>query len=125
VAAKGLLALNVLQAGPSNLTGAELAQELVQKEATVPFFPHGIGHMLGIDVHDVGGLPNGKSTDARLKNLRLRKCLQPGFVVTVEPGLPSPSRYLPVVGGSTEQTCLRRGQVSISIHVRSPATFAE
>jgi Xaa-Pro aminopeptidase len=59
------------------------------------FFPHGLGHMLGLDVHDmenlgevwVGyeGLP--KSTQFGLKSLRLARPLEPGFVLTVEPGI--------------------------------------
>jgi Xaa-Pro dipeptidase len=109
VAAKGLLALNILQAGPSTLTGNELVQELVDKEATVPFFPHGIGHMLGLDTHDVGGFP-GKSKDARLKYLRLRRLLQPGFVVTVEPGEFS---FSPVWRDWTDEHRLRWGYTGL------------
>jgi len=44
------------------------------------------GHLLGLDTHDVGGLPEGKSTDPLLRYLRLRVPLEEGFVVTVEPG---------------------------------------
>ena len=56
------------------------------------FFPHGIGHMLGLQVHDVGGtmaddaggvLPRPPRDPA----LRLTRRLEPGFVVTMEPGL--------------------------------------
>ena len=39
-----------------------------------------------MDTHDVGGLPEGKSTDPLLRYLRLRVPLEEGFVVTVEPG---------------------------------------
>lgn len=38
-------------------------------------------------MHDVGGLPHGKSTDPLLKYLRLLVPLEEGFVVTVEPGI--------------------------------------
>ena len=49
--------------------------------------PHAIaGHLLGLDVHDVGGLPEGRSSEPLLKYLRLRVPLEEGFVVTVEPG---------------------------------------
>lgn len=44
------------------------------------------GHLLGLDVHDVGGLPEGRSSEPLLKYLRLRVPLEEGFVVTVEPG---------------------------------------
>ncbi|MDD5307744.1 MAG: Xaa-Pro aminopeptidase [Deltaproteobacteria bacterium] len=59
------------------------------------FFPHGIGHMLGLDVHDmedlgdVVGYPEGepRSKQFGLAFLRLAKSLSPGFVVTIEPGI--------------------------------------
>jgi Xaa-Pro dipeptidase len=56
------------------------------------FLPHGIGHLLGLQVHDVGGLqesPTGGQI-ARPPGhpyLRLTRRLEPGFVVTMEPGL--------------------------------------
>lgn len=59
------------------------------------FFPCGTGHMMGLDIHDMenlgevhvgwGGQP--KSTQFGLKSLRLGRELEPGFVVTVEPGI--------------------------------------
>lgn len=60
------------------------------------FMPHGLGHMIGLDVHDmedlgeqyVGYSPNLKrSTQLGLRSLRLAKKLQAGFVITVEPGI--------------------------------------
>ncbi|UCD78671.1 MAG: aminopeptidase P family protein [Desulfobacterales bacterium] len=60
------------------------------------FFPHGLGHMLGLDVHDMEDLGEDYVgyTDAIQRNpqfgicyLRLAKKLEPGFVLTVEPGL--------------------------------------
>lgn len=58
------------------------------------FMPHGIGHMLGLDAHDmenfgddVGYAPGTKrSTQFGLDALRLARKLEPGFVLTVEPG---------------------------------------
>lgn len=58
------------------------------------FLPHGIGHMLGLDAHDmenygddVGYAPGTKrSTQFGLDALRLARRLEPGFVLTVEPG---------------------------------------
>lgn len=56
------------------------------------FFPHGIGHLLGLQVHDVAGF--AVSIDGAQKArppghpyLRLTRTLEPGFVVTIEPGL--------------------------------------
>lgn len=45
--------------------------------------------MLGLDVHDLGGYPEGtERIDAPgIRNLRMRRDLQEGFVVTVEPGV--------------------------------------
>ena len=59
------------------------------------FFPCGTGHMMGLDVHDmedlgevwVGYEGQPKSTQFGLKSLRLAKPLQPGHVVTIEPGI--------------------------------------
>ncbi|NJD31454.1 MAG: Xaa-Pro dipeptidase [Gammaproteobacteria bacterium] len=56
------------------------------------FFPHGIGHLLGLQVHDVAGLARDASggeipRPAGHPYLRLTRVLEPGFVVTVEPGL--------------------------------------
>jgi Xaa-Pro dipeptidase len=59
---------------------------------TSTFFPHGLGHYLGIQVHDVAGLQKdeGGGTIPRPPGhpyLRLTRVLEPGNVVTVEPGL--------------------------------------
>ena len=60
------------------------------------FFPHGLGHMLGLDVHDMENLgedrvgytdQQSRSEQFGLHTLRLARPLEPGFVVTVEPGL--------------------------------------
>ncbi len=56
------------------------------------FFPHGIGHLLGLQVHDVAGLAADASgtvipRPAGHPYLRLTRTLEPGFVVTVEPGI--------------------------------------
>jgi Xaa-Pro aminopeptidase len=60
------------------------------------FFPHGLGHMLGLDVHDMEclgedyvGYTDEIQRDPRfgINRLRLARPLAPGFVVTVEPGI--------------------------------------
>ncbi len=56
------------------------------------FFPHGIGHLLGLQVHDVGGTqatPEGGEIPRPPGHpaLRLTRKLEAGFVVTMEPGL--------------------------------------
>jgi len=59
---------------------------------TSTFFPHGIGHLLGLQVHDVAGFARDTSgaeipKPAGHPYLRLTRTLQPGFVVTIEPGI--------------------------------------
>jgi Xaa-Pro aminopeptidase len=69
--------------------------EAVRQGAHALFFPCGEGHMMGLDVHDmedlgevyVGYEGKPKSTQFGLKSLRLARPLQPGFVLTVEPGI--------------------------------------
>lgn len=66
--------------------------EAVESGAARLFFPHGIGHLLGLQVHDVGGTmasPEGGVIPKPPKDpaLRLTRRLEPGFVVTLEPGL--------------------------------------
>jgi Xaa-Pro aminopeptidase len=70
--------------------------EAVAAGAHALFFQCGLGHMMGLDVHDMEDLgedfvgydeETSRSTQFGLRSLRLAKKLQPGFVVTVEPGL--------------------------------------
>jgi Xaa-Pro aminopeptidase len=70
-------------------------QDAVDAGAHTLFFPHGLGHMMGMDVHDMEGLgENYVGYDEHTKRadqfgtayLRLGKELKPGFVLTVEPG---------------------------------------
>jgi Xaa-Pro dipeptidase len=67
-------------------------EEAIESGASRLFYPHGIGHLLGLQVHDVGGtmadveggiLPKPPRDPA----LRLTRRLEPGFVVTMEPGI--------------------------------------
>lgn len=70
-------------------------EEAVQVGAHALFFPCGTGHMMGMDVHDmedlgevwVGYDGKPKSTQFGLKSLRLGRKLEPGFVLTIEPGV--------------------------------------
>jgi Xaa-Pro dipeptidase len=67
------------------------ADEAVDSALTSVFYPHGIGHLLGLQVHDVGGLqgtPEGKRIERPYNHpfLRLTRQLEDGCVVTVEPG---------------------------------------
>lgn len=69
--------------------------DAVARGAHAMFFPCGTGHMMGLDVHDmedigevyVGYDGKPKSPQFGLKSLRLARELEPGFVVTIEPGI--------------------------------------
>jgi Xaa-Pro dipeptidase len=63
--------------------------DLMENDIFALFFPHGLGHFIGLDTHDVGGYPKGVDKIDRpgVKYLRMRRSLQPGMVITVEPGL--------------------------------------
>jgi Xaa-Pro dipeptidase len=68
------------------------AEEAVATGVTSVFLPHGIGHLLGLEVHDVGGLmasPEGGEIPRPEGHpyLRLTRILEEGFVVTMEPGI--------------------------------------
>ena len=69
--------------------------EAVAAGAHAMFFPCGLGHMMGLDVHDMENLGEvwvgydgqPKSTQFGRKSLRLARPLEPGFVLTIEPGI--------------------------------------
>jgi len=54
------------------------------------FMPHGLGHLIGLDVHDAGGYIEGSTPERAkvpgLKNLRTARVLEKGITITVEPG---------------------------------------
>lgn len=62
-------------------------EELVETQAVRVFYPHGIGHTLGLDVHDVQGGQRRRLPKRKSGRLRFRARLEPGFVMTIEPGL--------------------------------------
>jgi len=67
-------------------------EAIVEMGISRAFFPHGIGHLLGIQVHDVGGFLADREGHTIPKPegqpyLRLTRVVEPGFVFTVEPGI--------------------------------------
>ena len=62
---------------------------LVEQEAHTLFYPHGLGHLLGLGVRDASGLEPGRPKDPRpsLRSLRMDLVLRAGYITTVEPGL--------------------------------------
>lgn len=71
------------------------AEDAVREGAHAMFFQCGLGHMMGLDVHDMENLGEvwvgydgqPKSTQFGRKSLRLAQPLKPGFVLTIEPGI--------------------------------------
>jgi len=71
-------------------------EDAVREGAHALFFPHGLGHMMGLDVHDMENLGENyvgytdemkRSDQFGLAYLRLGRELEPGFILTVEPGI--------------------------------------
>jgi len=66
-------------------------EALVAEDLTGPFMPHGLGHPLGLQVHDVAGFMQDDqgthlAAPAQYPYLRCTRVLQPGMVLTIEPG---------------------------------------
>ena len=86
VICEGLKGLGIMKGDPA---------EAVAAGAHAMFFPCGLGHMMGLDVHDMENLGEvwvgydgqPKSTQFGRKSLRLARPLEPGFVLTIEPGI--------------------------------------
>lgn len=85
VLAEGLVDLGILVGKP---------EDLVERDAHALFFPHGVGHLLGLDVHDMedlgdyAGYAKGRARSRRfgLGFLRLHRPLETSMLVTIEPG---------------------------------------
>ncbi len=84
---EGLVSAELLRGDP---------KQLAERSAHTLFFTHGVGHLIGLDVHDtrdfgddLSGYPEGRTrrTEFGNKFLRLDRDLQPGMTVTIEPGI--------------------------------------
>ena len=86
VVCEGLRDLGIITGNPA---------DVVEAGAHAMFYPCGLGHMMGLDVHDMENLGEvwvgydgqPKSTQFGRKSLRLARPLEPGFVHTIEPGI--------------------------------------
>ncbi len=85
--ASGLTSLGIMKGDPA---------EAVQQGAHTVFFPHGLGHLIGLDVHDMENLGEdlvGYTEDVKrrdefgFRSLRLGRALETGFALTIEPGI--------------------------------------
>ena len=64
------------------------AESLVERGAQAVFFPHGVGHMVGLGIRDAGEVLPGRSRpENEFPRLRIDLPLEPGHVVTIEPGV--------------------------------------
>ncbi len=79
---KGLVEMKILNNFP--------LEELVNNRICYYFMPHGLGHFLGLEVHDVGGYLSftpPRSDKVGLKQLRTSRYLAKSNIITVEPGI--------------------------------------
>lgn len=80
---KALVGLDIV------LPGVKTLEELVEMRLGAIFMPHGLGHLIGIDTHDVGGYNPGcpeRIMQPGLKSLRMARTMVEGMTLTVEPG---------------------------------------
>jgi Xaa-Pro aminopeptidase len=98
--ARGLADLGLLRGEPS---------ALVERDVHALFFPHGLGHLLGLAVHDAGGMLEGREPSDRfgLRWLRTDLPLEEGHVVTIEPGI----YFIPALLDDSERRDLFRDAV--------------
>jgi Xaa-Pro aminopeptidase len=101
---QGLVELGILRGDPA---------ELLSDGAQALFFPHGIGHLLGLDVHDMedlgdlAGYEDGRfrSQQFGLNYLRMDRDLRAGMAVTIEPGF----YQIPALLDSNSELCKKIG----------------
>lgn len=118
VVVEGLVALGILAGDP---------KELYELGAAALFFPHGVGHLLGLDVHDMEDLGDragyapgrARATTPGDRYLRLDRDLAPGMALTIEPGFYQIRRLLerPEEVGALEPH-LRRAELARFADVR-------
>jgi len=92
------------------------AEEAVASGVSSVFLPHGLGHLLGLQVHDVGGwmrTPEGGEIPRPQGHpfLRLTRVLEPGFVVTMEPGIYFIDQLLEQAGADVRATKINWSRV--------------
>ena len=105
----GLVDLGILRGDPA---------ELVADGVHAIVFPHGVGHLLGLDVHDMedlgdrAGYAPGRHREAQfgLSNLRLDRDLEPGMAVTIEPGF----YRVPAILADPDLTSVAKGRLDLA-----------
>jgi Xaa-Pro aminopeptidase len=99
VIAEGLVDFGLLRGRP---------ESLVQSGAVTLFFPHGVGHMVGLGVRDAGEVLPGREPEPGLPRLRADLPLERGHVVTIEPGI----YFVPALLGDPDTRARLRDQVN-------------
>lgn len=79
IAIDGLRRIGILKGGDK--------KEIFDSRVSTVFFPHGLGHYLGMDTHDCGGNADYEDKDPMFRYLRKRGRVPAGAVITVEPGV--------------------------------------
>jgi Xaa-Pro aminopeptidase len=99
--AQGLVDMGILRGN---------AQTLVETDAYALFFPHGLGHLVGLGVRDASGYLPGRTRSTRpsLRYLRQDLPLGEGFVTTIEPGL----YFIPALLNHAELRARHKDQVN-------------
>lgn len=93
-------------------------EELVDTGVAATLFPHGLGHLLGLDVHDMedlgdrAGYPEGRvrGDQPGERLLRLDRVLEPGMVVTIEPGV---YNILPLLDEGPQLSAAKRALIKL------------
>jgi Xaa-Pro aminopeptidase len=100
----GLIEMGVMRGAP---------ESLVEQGAHTLFFPHGLGHLVGLGVRDASGRLPGRAKDHNpaLKSLRMDLPLAAGYVTTVEPGL----YFIPAILNDPQRRKRYRGSVNWSL----------
>ncbi len=99
VLAEGLVSFGVLRGAP---------ESLVESGAVALFFPHGVGHLVGLGVRDTGGIIAARKDDPQpFPNLRINLPLESAVVVTVEPGV----YFVPAILSDPERRSRHRDEV--------------
>jgi Xaa-Pro aminopeptidase len=99
VIAEGLAGFGLLRGDPD---------DLVERGSVFLFFPHGVGHMVGLGVRDAGGLlPDRPQDPDAFPRLRVNLPLEAGHAMTVEPGV----YFVPALLGDDERRRRHRDAV--------------
>ncbi|XP_061525466.1 xaa-Pro dipeptidase [Phycodurus eques] len=88
-------------------------EDMMKVHLGAVFMPHGLGHLLGIDVHDVGGYPEGveRVNEPGLKSLRMGRLVRERMVLTVEPGIYFINHLLDQALDDPTKSCFINNQV--------------